>query len=53
VDPAVADTVLGLNCSQAEHVTLLDVEPMTGITIRAAKRLMMSTQYGPGTRHYI
>ena len=52
VDPAVADTVVGLNCSQAEHVTLLDVEPMTGITMRAAKRLMMSTQYGPGIRHY-
>ena len=48
VDPAVADTVLGLNCSLAEHVTLLDVEPTTGITMRAAKRLMMSTEYGPG-----
>ena len=52
VDPAVADTVVGLNCSQAEHVTFLDVEPMTGITMRAAKRLMMSTQYGPGITHY-
>ncbi|KAL0051752.1 hypothetical protein WJX82_001524 [Trebouxia sp. C0006] len=50
VDPAVADTVVGLNCSQAEHVTFLDVEPMTGITMRAAKRLMMSTQYGPEWR---
>ncbi|KAL0022764.1 hypothetical protein WJX79_001660 [Trebouxia sp. C0005] len=50
VDPAVADTVVGLNCSQADHVTSLDVEPMTGITMRAAKRLMMSTQYGPEWR---
>lgn len=48
VDPAVAETVVGLNCSQSEHVTFLDVEPTTGITMRAAKRLMMSTQYGPG-----
>lgn len=48
VDPAVAETVVGLNCSLSEHVTLLDVEPTTGITMRAAKRLMMSTQYGPG-----
>lgn len=31
-----------------EHVTFLDVEPTTGITMRAAKRLMMSTEYGPG-----
>lgn len=52
VDPAVADTVVGLNCSQADHVTSLDVEPMTGITMRAAKRLMMSTQYGPGILPY-
>ena len=48
VDPAVAETVVGLNCSESEHVTFLDVEPITGITMRAAKRLMMSTQYGPG-----
>lgn len=48
MDPAVADTVLGLNCSMEEHVTFLDVEPTTGITMRAAKRLMMSTEYGPG-----
>ena len=48
VDPAVADTVLGLNCSLSQHVTFLDVEPTTGITMRAAKRLMMSTEYGPG-----
>ncbi len=48
VDPEVADTVVGLNCSQSEHVTFLDVEPITGITMRAAKRLMMSTEYGQG-----
>lgn len=48
VDPAVADTVIGLNCSMSQHVTFLDVEPRTGITMRAAKRLMMSTEYGPG-----
>ena len=48
VDPAVADTVIGLNCSQKQHVTFLDVEPVSGITMRAAKRLMMSTEYGPG-----
>lgn len=56
VDPAVADTVVGLNCSMGQHVTFLDVEPTTGITMRAAKRLMMSTEYGPGTTlpsHYI
>ena len=48
VDPAVADTVVGLNCSMSQHVTFLDVEPTSGITMRAAKRLMMSTEYGPG-----
>lgn len=51
VDSAVAETVEGLNCSMSEHVTFLDVEPTTGITMRAAKRLMMSTEYGPGERH--
>lgn len=51
VDSAVANTVEGLNCSLSEHVTFLDVEPTTGITMRAAKRLMMSTEYGPGESH--
>ena len=47
-DPAVAETVSGLHCKPEKHVTYIDVEPQTGMTFRAAKRLQMSTEYGPG-----
>ena len=48
-DPAVAETVSGLHCHPEKHITFIDVEPISGMTLRAAKRVQMSTEYGPGT----
>ncbi|KAJ8374096.1 hypothetical protein SKAU_G00046760 [Synaphobranchus kaupii] len=39
--------VLGLNHNEKEHFTFLDVEPITGITMRFAKRLQVNMMYGP------
>lgn len=47
-DPIVAETVSNLRCKPDKHVTFIDVEPLTGTTLRAAKRIQMSTEYGPG-----
>ena len=47
-DPEVAETTSGLHCHPEKHITFIDVEPMSGMTLRAAKRIQMSTEYGPG-----
>ncbi|XP_035258234.1 platelet glycoprotein 4 [Anguilla anguilla] len=39
--------VLGLNPVEEEHFTFLDVEPITGMTMRFAKRLQVNMMYGP------
>eukprot|EP00891_Asterochloris_glomerata_P007205 jgi/Astpho2/7205/fgenesh1_pg.00113_%23_40_t len=43
-DSQLAENVSGLSCNISKHVTYLDVEPLSGITFRAAKRLMLSTE---------
>ncbi|KAG7320618.1 hypothetical protein KOW79_016471 [Hemibagrus wyckioides] len=41
------DLVHGLNPNPEEHSTYLDVEPITGFTLRFAKRLQVNMMYGP------
>ncbi|KAI5626016.1 platelet glycoprotein 4 [Silurus asotus] len=41
------DLVHGLNPDPVEHATYLDVEPITGFTLRFAKRLQVNMIYGP------
>uniref|UniRef100_A0AAR2K3F9 Platelet glycoprotein 4 n=1 Tax=Pygocentrus nattereri TaxID=42514 RepID=A0AAR2K3F9_PYGNA len=45
--PELLDTVHGLNPNPEEHSTYLDVEPITGFTLRFAKRLQINMMYGP------
>ncbi|KAI4888819.1 hypothetical protein NFI96_023926 [Prochilodus magdalenae] len=45
--PEMLDTVNGLNPDPEEHSTYLDVEPITGFTLRFAKRLQVNMMYGP------
>ncbi|KAF4114546.1 platelet glycoprotein 4 [Onychostoma macrolepis] len=39
--------VIGLNPNSDEHSIFLDVEPITGFTLRFAKRLQVNMLYGP------
>ncbi|XP_016402976.1 platelet glycoprotein 4-like, partial [Sinocyclocheilus rhinocerous] len=39
--------VIGLNPNFDEHSIFLDVEPITGFTLRFAKRLQVNMLYGP------
>ncbi|TRZ00019.1 hypothetical protein DNTS_033216 [Danionella cerebrum] len=39
--------VVGLNPNQEEHNIFLDVEPITGFTLRFSKRLQLNMVYGP------
>ncbi|XP_036375590.1 platelet glycoprotein 4 [Megalops cyprinoides] len=41
------EAVIGLNPSEDQHSTFLDVEPITGFTMRFAKRLQVNMMYGP------
>ncbi|KAK3544895.1 hypothetical protein QTP86_027639 [Hemibagrus guttatus] len=41
------ELVHGLNPNPEEHSTYLDVEPITGFTLRFAKRLQVNMMYGP------
>ncbi|XP_053506765.1 platelet glycoprotein 4 [Ictalurus furcatus] len=41
------ELVHGLNPNPEEHSTYLDVEPLTGFTLRFAKRLQLNMMYGP------
>ncbi|KAG7256955.1 hypothetical protein CRUP_027345, partial [Coryphaenoides rupestris] len=43
----LTENVLGMNASEEHHFTYLDVEPITGFTLRFAKRLQMNMMYGP------
>lgn len=45
VDEAVASGVEGLECDFSKHDLFLDVEPTTGVTLRAKKSLMLSSQF--------
>ncbi|KAJ8245326.1 hypothetical protein GJAV_G00269590 [Gymnothorax javanicus] len=42
--------MIGLNPIEEEHMTYLDVEPITGITMRFAKRLQINMMYGPSQK---
>ncbi|KFM25479.1 Scavenger receptor class B member 1 [Auxenochlorella protothecoides] len=46
-DPALAAGVVGLKCDPARHKLHLDVEPHTGITVRGARRIQLSSWFGP------
>lgn len=39
--------VTGLKCEEEQHTLFIDVEPNTGLAVRGAKRLMLSSEYGP------
>lgn len=41
VDPMVADMTVGPRCNKSRHELWLGVEPVTGITMAAAKRLQV------------
>ncbi|XP_048013123.1 platelet glycoprotein 4 [Megalobrama amblycephala] len=43
----LAQAVTGLNPNFDEHSIFLDVEPITGFTLRFAKRLQLNMLYGP------
>jgi hypothetical protein len=45
VDRTVAAGVEGLECDLKKHDLFLDVEPTTGVTLRAKKSLMMSSRF--------
>ncbi|KAM9331139.1 lysosome membrane protein 2 [Gastrophryne carolinensis] len=42
VDESVANSIVGLNPNQADHETFVDVNPMTGILLKAAKRVQIN-----------
>eukprot|EP00887_Chlorella_sp_A99_P005592 scaffold1.g5592.t1 len=46
-DPGLAAGVVGVACDPERHALFVDVEPMSGITVRAAKRLQMNSWFGP------
>ncbi|XP_050417376.1 platelet glycoprotein 4 [Patella vulgata] len=41
-DPSIINSVIGLHPNTEEHQTVLDVEPMTGTTMNAAKKLQIN-----------
>ncbi|KAB1275903.1 Platelet glycoprotein 4 [Camelus dromedarius] len=47
LNPEIAKTIEGLNPNEEEHSTYLDVEPITGFTLRAAKRLQINMLVKP------
>ncbi|KXZ42318.1 hypothetical protein GPECTOR_162g133 [Gonium pectorale] len=50
VDDAVAGALEGVACDLPTHATFIDVEPNTGITMRAAKRLQLSSEITDSAR---
>lgn len=45
-DESILKMVDGVSCDQERHVTFLDVEPTTGITMKAGNRVQISSQIG-------
>ncbi|KAL0962949.1 hypothetical protein UPYG_G00347540 [Umbra pygmaea] len=45
--PDLVEAIEGLHPIEDHHFTFLDVEPTTGFTLRAAKRLQVNMMYGP------
>ncbi|EFJ44403.1 hypothetical protein VOLCADRAFT_95412 [Volvox carteri f. nagariensis] len=50
VDEWVSAALTGMSCDPLRHGIFLDVEPTTGITMRAAKRLQLSSQITTSAR---
>ncbi|XP_038597049.1 platelet glycoprotein 4 [Tachyglossus aculeatus] len=48
--PDVSEPLEGLNPNQEEHQTYLDVEPITGFTLRFMKRLQINIMASPAPR---
>ncbi|KAL3859117.1 hypothetical protein ACJMK2_009349 [Sinanodonta woodiana] len=46
-DKKYLDAVVGLNPNEAEHQTIVDVEPYTGLVLQAAKRLQVNLHLQP------
>lgn len=44
-DPILRENVIGLECNDAKRDFYIDVEPYTGISLRAAVRFMISTEF--------
>ncbi|XP_061920730.1 platelet glycoprotein 4 [Entelurus aequoreus] len=45
--PFLHEAMQGLQPSKEHHSTFLDVEPMTGFTLRFAKKIQVNMMYGP------
>ncbi|XP_041636977.1 platelet glycoprotein 4 [Cheilinus undulatus] len=45
--PDLLEAVQGLSPSEEHHATYMDVEPITGFTLRFAKRIQVNMMYGP------
>ncbi|XP_036977126.1 platelet glycoprotein 4 [Acanthopagrus latus] len=45
--PSLRESVLGLSPDPEQHDTFMDVEPITGFTLRFAKRIQVNMMYGP------
>ncbi|XP_034018820.1 platelet glycoprotein 4 [Thalassophryne amazonica] len=45
--PVLTEAIQGLRSSVEDHMTFLDVEPITGFTLRFAKRIQVNMMYGP------
>ncbi|MEW5302582.1 MAG: hypothetical protein WDW36_005351 [Sanguina aurantia] len=52
-DPALNASVDGLSCDPDTHTTWIDVEPLTGITMRAHKSMMMSSAMTEAARTHV
>jgi len=44
-DPALRENVIGMDCNSDKRDFYIDVEPYTGISLRAAVRFMISSEY--------
>ncbi|XP_078090890.1 platelet glycoprotein 4 [Mustelus asterias] len=46
----IVNAVDGLNPNKEEHETFLDVEPVTGFTLKVAKRIQINLMFKPSTK---
>lgn len=44
---ALTNGVVGMSCDPDRHTLFVDVEPNTGLALRGARRLMLSSEFGP------
>ncbi|XP_063073188.1 platelet glycoprotein 4 [Engraulis encrasicolus] len=48
--PELNQAIQGMSPHEEHHATYLDVEPITGFTLRFAKRIQMNMMYGPSDK---